>query len=148
MSGYVMCYVAHEAVLGLTDLKCYTVLPDSLVYATSIYFHVFWQARRPYIVSWACPSRGTMDWNVAYTLSVGTVSLAVLRGLDTWPYARLTRTVWQVGTYKHLQTADVWRMGSIMAGPLSRCPVPVVPLPVSRWRVAAVGDSMFPAPAF
>ena len=114
MSGYVMCYVAHEAVLGLTDLKCYTVLPDSLVYACLCYFHLL-----------PCFLAGALS---LYCI-VG-MPLAVLRGLDAWPYARVTRTVGPVGTY--INTLKPPTFGGWVRYWPARCPV--VPFPLSRCR--------------
>ena len=154
MSGYVMCYVAHEAILGLTDLKCYTMLPDSLVYACLCYFHLL-----PCFLAGALSLYCIVGMPIKgyYGLKCGIhpVCRHSVLGRFTWPWCltlcktdKDCRTSWHL--YKHFKTADVWRMGSILAGPLSRCPVPVVPLPlpVSRWRAASVGESMLPAPPF
>ena len=119
MSGYVMCYVAHEAVLGLTDLKCYTVLPDSLVYACLCYFHLL-----PCFLAGALSLYCIVGMPIKgyYGLKCGIhpVCRHSVLGRFTWPWCltlcksdKDCRTSWHL--YKHFKTADVWRMGSILA---------------------------------
>ena len=141
MSGYVMCYVAHEASPRFDWFKVLHSAAGQFgfmhVYATSIYFHVFWQARCPYIVFVGMPIKGY------YGLKCG-----IHPGLSAqcpWPFyvALMLDPMqdWQglsgpVGTYINtLKPPTFGGWVPILAGPLSRCPVSRCPVAVARFAL-------------